>query len=138
MRPNRSKEIRRFFKVAMQRYEDAQLLLEGDRNTAANYLAGYAVECGLKALLLSAVTANECLEVVESFRGSEGHNLDVLKARYRRRSQSIFPKAISGDLAYVNLWSTSLRYEPSNASSREAKRFLTSTEAILGWIKGRL
>jgi len=41
--------------VAKQRFDDALLLLEMGRTTAAVYLAGYSVECMLKALILSAV-----------------------------------------------------------------------------------
>ncbi len=52
----RAAEARRYYRAAKQRYEDAQMLLEAGRTTGAVYLAGYAVECILKALLLANVT----------------------------------------------------------------------------------
>jgi HEPN domain-containing protein len=138
LRPDRSREIRRFSRVARQRFDDAQLLLNGERNTGAVYLAGYVVECGLKALLLSAVSASECIEVLDSFRGNDGHNLDSLKAKYLKRQPASFPKAILGHLTLINNWTTSLRYMPANESPNEARRFLASTEVILRWIEGRI
>ena len=138
VRLNKSRGIKRFHRVALQRFGDARLLFEGGRNTAAIYLAGYAVECGLKALLLSSATASECQAIVDSFRGFDGHNLKTLKARYIERSRVSFPKSVAGRLTYVNLWTTSLRYEPANASPREAKEFLGATGEIIEWIEGRL
>jgi hypothetical protein len=50
-----SVQARRFYRAAKQRFDDALLLLAMERTTAAVYLAGYSVECMLKALILSAV-----------------------------------------------------------------------------------
>jgi hypothetical protein len=38
-------EARRYYRAAVQRFDDAQLLLEQSRTTGAVYLAGYTVEC---------------------------------------------------------------------------------------------
>jgi hypothetical protein len=46
-----AKEAQPFYQSALQRFEDAQYLLDGERTTAAIYLAGYSVECMLKALI---------------------------------------------------------------------------------------
>jgi HEPN domain-containing protein len=40
-----------FKKLAMTRLDDAKVLLKNRRDSAAYYLAGYAVECALKACL---------------------------------------------------------------------------------------
>ncbi len=139
MPPSKPPEVNKFLRVAIQRFSDAQTLFRGGRNTAAIYLAGYAVECGLKALLLSTVTTRKGVPaILESFRGSGGHNLGTLKARYLKRSRTDFSKSVAGQLVYVNSWTTSLRYEPSNASLREARRFLDSTQEIITWIQGRI
>jgi HEPN domain-containing protein len=47
--------VRRFYRAAKRRFDDALLLLEMERTTTAIYLVGYSVECMLKALILSAV-----------------------------------------------------------------------------------
>jgi hypothetical protein len=44
--------------LAEQRIKDAKLLLDGGHWAAAYYLAGYAVECGLKSCVLAYVGKN--------------------------------------------------------------------------------
>jgi len=51
-----SPEARLYYRSAFPRYEDAQILLRADRTTGAVYLAGYGIECILKALVLSILT----------------------------------------------------------------------------------
>jgi hypothetical protein len=58
MAGRQSKDVRRFRVAALQRFEDAQILLDNDRATGAVYLAGYAVECLLKAVLLERTPAS--------------------------------------------------------------------------------
>ncbi len=49
---------RPFYRAGKQRFEDARLLLDkAERTTGAIYLAGYGVECLLKALVLSVIPA---------------------------------------------------------------------------------
>lgn len=76
-------EKRRFALVAKQRSDDARFLL-GHRNTVAVYLAGYAVECILKALWLSRIPFRDRAKQVEVFRGEKAHNLEWLKAQYKK------------------------------------------------------
>jgi len=45
--------------LAEMRLEDAIVLLEAGRWSAAYYLAGYAVECALKAIIASSVQAGD-------------------------------------------------------------------------------
>ena len=47
------KEVQRFMRAASQRYTAAELLLREGLNLEAMYLAGYVVECSLKALILA-------------------------------------------------------------------------------------
>jgi HEPN domain-containing protein len=53
-----SRGARLFYRAALHRYDDAALLLEAGRTTGAVYLAGYTVECMLKALVLAGVPAS--------------------------------------------------------------------------------
>ena len=46
----RSKESRLFYRCARQRFGEAEILLEAGHPTGAVYLAGYSIECMLKAL----------------------------------------------------------------------------------------
>jgi HEPN domain-containing protein len=60
--------------VAKQRFDDALLLLEMGRTTAAVYLAGYSVEYMLKALILSAVPQAQEEAILGRFRGARAHD----------------------------------------------------------------
>jgi hypothetical protein len=64
---------RPFYRAAKQRVDDALLLLEMERTTAVVYLAGYSVECMLKALILSAVPQAQEAELLGMFRGARAH-----------------------------------------------------------------
>jgi len=75
-----SAHTRRFYRVAKQRFGDALLLLEMGRTTAAVYLAGYSVECMLKALILSAVPQAQEEEILGRFRGASAHDYEWFAA----------------------------------------------------------
>jgi hypothetical protein len=130
-------EVRRFSDVAKQRYDDARFLL-GHRNTAAIYLAGYAVECVLKALWLSRVPPRGRAKQVESFRGEKGHDLEWLKVQYLRRGGEAFPPAIAKAFGRVKSWGTHLRYNPGAAKARNAVEFLRAVEELIEWANERL
>ena len=67
-----SKESRLFYRCAKQRYEEAQILLEAGRPTGAVYLAGYGIECMLKALVISMVPARSSAWRTTIFPGKSG------------------------------------------------------------------
>ncbi len=131
-------EINLYWRVAVQRFEEAQILHgEHDLGTAAVYLAGYSVECALKALLLSTYPAGRCKKVIESFRGKAGHDFESLKAKYLRRpNATTFPSALIGSFSVVRSWDTELRYKPGVTPAAEVKRFLAAVEQIMTWTKG--
>lgn len=49
----RDKDARRFYRAARERWDDAEFLADADRTTGAVYMAGYCVECVLKALIVA-------------------------------------------------------------------------------------
>jgi len=70
------REPRRFYRVAYQRLEEAETLNEAGYSRGAVYLAGYTVECILKALILAAVPESQHDDVSAEFRGSRAHSFD--------------------------------------------------------------
>jgi len=72
-------EARLYYRCAFQRHEDAQILLRADHTTGAVYLAGYGIECMLKALVLSAVAPAARTEMLNSFRGARAHDYEWLR-----------------------------------------------------------
>jgi len=134
-----AQEGRPFYRAGKQRFEDARLLLDkAERTTGAIYLAGYGVECLLKALVLSVIPATDRKEMVASFRGARAHNYDWLKARYFDNGGAQFPSEISKAFALVNTWDTEWRYRSGTAPPRDAEAFLRAAEQIIIWADGRL
>jgi len=133
-----SKDARFFYRCAAERYEDAEILLRAGRTTGAVYMAGYGIECTLKALILSAVPPGNIAAVLESFRGNLAHDYNWLRARYRISGGTILPRDINHHFTLVNYWSTDLRYVPRTLREGEAEAFLKAAEAIIQWARGRL
>lgn len=133
-----SANARLFYRAAKQRFEDAEFLLDVDRTTAAVYLAGYSVECMLKALMLSVVPRAQEAETLALFRGARAHEYDWLMRLYAERGGPGLPPNLVPHFARVNTWSTDMRYSPGTIAFRDAKAFLDSSVEILTWADGRL
>ncbi len=88
-------DARLFYRSAFQRYEDAQILFREGRTTGAVYLAGYGVECILKALILSVTAPGNRAAVLADFRGNQGHNYEWLRYQYRLNSGAHFSRGQS-------------------------------------------
>src|SRR5947209_5532087 len=134
---DRDKEIRRFERAAKQRLATAAFLLEHQYYLDAIYLAGYAVECSLKALILRRTARNEFLAVYEQLTavGSKGHNFEYLKAVLktrlvaRRETDRSALAARTGYLQEVGSWSTDLRYQAGAGHPHDAERFFRAARA---------
>lgn len=135
----KSKEARLFYRASLERFKDAQLIYEKvDRTTAAVYLAGYSVECALKALILSQLPKDDRVDMVKQFRGGKAHDYDWLKAIYRDVGGPPLPSDTTAAFVVVEEWGTELRYNPGMISSEAAEAFLAAAGAILKWADGRL
>ena len=131
-------EARLFYRCAFQRQEDAQILLRADHTTGAVYLAGYGVECILKAMVLSALTATARAVMLSSFRGARAHDYEWLRTQYLQNGGPRFPREITAAFTLVNDWSTDMRYLPRTLKADEAEGFLSAAENIIRWADGRI
>ncbi len=100
--------------LADTRAADAQYLLAGGRHSAAYYLAGYAIECGLKAVIAHSFRAG----VIPSKRFVDKvytHNLSELLSLAGLKGQLDADSDQSADLraawAIVSSWNEASRYE---------------------------
>lgn len=114
------------------------MLFRDGYTTGAVYLAGYGIECILKALVLMAVPASARVETLRSFRGGRAHEYEWLRSLYLTNGGVRFPREITQQFTLVNDWSTDLRYTPSSVREEEAEAFLEATVAILRWANARL
>src|SRR5205823_9213177 len=133
----RPTEARVYYRAAKQRYADAQWLLDGVRTTGAVYLAGYTVECILKALLLASVSTGLRQELLGEFRGSRAHNIEWLGRLYRRHVGIGIPRVLAQHLSRVASWSTDLRYATGTINQNEANEFFESVDLVAAWADGR-
>jgi hypothetical protein len=131
-------EARLYYRAGKQRFEDSQFLLQEGRTTGAVYLAGYTVECFLKALVLASVALGLRQKLLEEFRGSRAHNIEWLGALYRRHVGAAIPRDITRHLSRVASWSTDLRYASGLVKNREAEEFMNSVVAVATWADGRM
>jgi HEPN domain-containing protein len=90
-----------FATVARTRRGDAGVLHQNGRTQAALYMAGYAVECSLKALL-----EIQKKPIPRSSRGG-GHDLRTLWKSSGLRARDLGEQGER----FVAFWSTSLRYQ---------------------------
>lgn len=134
-------DVRLFKLVAELRFEEARFLFTQSRGVygrGAVYLAGYAVECVLKALWLATTPLRRRLAVLKSFQGAKAHDLDWLRDQYLDTSGAAFPPEILLAFRRVNSWQTQMRYTAGRMRYNDAERFLTAVKAILDWGIGRL
>lgn len=130
-----NRAARDFYRVALQRYDEAKSLLVAGHTTAAIYLAGYTVECALKSKILEHTPKGKQKEIVDSFRGSKAHNYEWLKLKYKRIGGAFSDEALRA-FVRVNTWSTEDRYRPGEVPPKEARDFIDATRIILTWAFG--
>ncbi len=130
-------EARLYYRAARQRYEDAELLLRAGRTTGAVYLAGYTVECMLKALILVSVAERERENSLRTIR-KIGHNIQKLGALYRQHGRAQIPHEVTRHLTRVAAWSTDLRYSDGTLRARDVEEFIESVVAISQWADTRM
>jgi len=136
----RGKDARTFYRVAKQRFSDAELLLapEHNRTTSAVYLAGYGVECMLKALLPERVPESQHNSIEGFFRRPSGHDLRLLVRELRRRSPFAVPSDIERTLVRINTWTPNLRYTAGSIRRSIADEFLRDVGRLIQWFDERI
>lgn len=134
----RDVEARLFYRVAFQRLEDGELLLDKlDRPNASIYLTGYAIECMIKAMIIMQTPSSQRTNVIAGFRGQRAHNILWLREQLTRTGV-VIPAALAREFRFVNTWSTDMRYEPGRGNRADAERFTHAAKSILAWLDGRM
>jgi HEPN domain-containing protein len=127
-------------RLANERIQDARALLAARRWSAAYYLAGYAVECGLKACIAKLMKAEEFPD--KSFAEKcWTHDLDRLVIlaglRDQRDTDSKADIQFRENWATVNDWDESSRY--ARTIKKDAQELvdaiIDTRHGVLPWIK---
>jgi hypothetical protein len=138
MAARKSKHVRLFRSAAIARLEEAEYLRTGSKTVGAVYLAGYAVECMLKALILAALPEHRQPGMIDQFRGSRAHDFDWLQETYWAGGGAAPPRSVVAAFAAVDVWGTELRYNPRVKYSGNADDFFAAVADIVAWVEGRL
>ncbi|HOC99254.1 MAG TPA: HEPN domain-containing protein [Myxococcota bacterium] len=128
------------FKVAIKRRADARRLYEGGRPhySGAMYLAGYSVECKMKAIVMEIMGVVTLRGLAEKLRMDDGdiytHGLDAILELSPLRDQLRRSDVWLDFVSQVNRWRPSWRYDPRERSGAEAKRYLDAVDRVYNWL----
>jgi len=128
---------RDFLKVAAQRLNTAEFLLNNGTlrfTLDAMYIAGYTVECSLKALILEKTPAAERpARLIDLTSGAKMHRPEVL-AGLLGDAAVLLPVELAKRIRRAE-WSTDLRYETGRKDTGETRAFLKTAAMILRWTR---
>lgn len=130
--------VRLMMKAAEQRLTSGKVLFNAKAFLDSMYLAGYAIECSLKAVLLARTPKSKRAELMrQAFQGKAGHSFENLKALLRRQGVA-FSIEVNRQLRKVTSWSTDLRYRVGLGSSGDAREFIAAVEKIVNWARRQI
>jgi HEPN domain-containing protein len=126
--------IRKLYRVSERRLQAAEFLLNHGFHLEATYLAGYAVECALKALVLKRTPKRQYAATWGKLTGvgAKGHDFEYLRHLLKEVGCS-FPRHVSDAMRRVAGWTTNLRYEVIEVGYHQAETFLEAARGIQRW-----
>jgi HEPN domain-containing protein len=130
-----------FRTLAELRAEEARVLLRSRRQLGAYYLAGYAVECALKACIAKQRKRFEFPPKRRNVEKMYSHDLDALLDVAGLELQLKKEIAANPDFAAnwntVRDWTSESRYETSGLNGKELYNAITGPNGVLPWIRLR-
>jgi HEPN domain-containing protein len=128
---------RDFQRAAEQRFTTAEFLLVSTITLDALYLAGYSVECILKALIMHLTPAAHREETFVRLKsGAKMHYPEHLKEELKNLGCPIPTDLVKRFRRFE--WSTNLRYESGRRPSGEVRGYLKVAAATIRWAKGEM
>ncbi len=128
--------------LAEERVRDAEALLNAGQWSGAYYLAGYAVECGLKACIAK-LTNHHDFPDKEKANQSNSHKIEVLVEiaglTLQRNTDRAANPALGANWLLVGDWNEKTRYEfKTELQARNLFVAVTdATHGMLQWIGDR-
>jgi HEPN domain-containing protein len=127
-------DARAYYLVARQRLEEAEILLNNKRANGSIYLAGFAVECALKSLIMANTTGRERDQVRDRLKVHFGHDLESLRIEAGRRGVHM-PQELHKQFRLLNTWDNNTRYSPKIQFVKDALPILRAATAVVGWVE---
>jgi len=132
---------REFQRLADLRAEEAGVLVRNRKQQGAYYLAGYAVECALKACIARATKRYEFPPKPEYVRKLYVHDLDKLLQLagidLQLENDMRTNTALANNWNVVKVWDDKTRYVASGLKGRDMYQALIGPDGVLTWIKQR-
>jgi HEPN domain-containing protein len=130
-----------FQQLAELRLAEAKLLLANGLPSGAYYMAGYAIECALKAIIAADFRANEIPDL-KYVRDIYTHDLGALLRLAELEQELEAEKNKNPGLyqcwATVQTWSERARYEVwTEASASAILGAIDGDEGLLEWLRNR-
>lgn len=117
--------------ISLERGEDADAMLPNRSQSAGPvYMAGYAIECMLKAYL-----QQEGIQFPTS--GSEGHNLRGLWKQAGLQLSDLGDKR-GNRVFFVEDWSTDMRYQTEAPQNHTPRELVQAAKQIAGNLRTRM
>lgn len=130
---------RDFRTLAELRAEEAHVLLKSRRRLGAYYLAGYAVECALKACIAKQRKRFEFPPRRVAVEKMYSHDLDTLVDIAGLKAQLKKEIAANPDFAAnwntVKDWTSESRYVTSGLNAKDLYDAVTGLNGVLPWIR---
>ena len=130
---------RDFRDLAELRVEEADILLKSRRRLGAYYLAGYAVECALKACIAKQRRRFEFPPKRRSGDKMYSHNLetlvDVAGLGLQLKKQIAANPDFAANWNTVKDWTEESRYETSGLNAKDLYNAVTGPNGVLPWIR---
>lgn len=130
-----------FQQLAESRLAEAKLLLANGLPSGAYYLAGYAIECALKARIAAEFRENEIPEL-KRVQNIYSHDLSALIGLAGLKAELDAEKDTNPNLyrhwAIVKRWSERARYEVwTDADAAAILESVGGDEGLLRWLQNR-
>ena len=130
---------REFQRLAELRASEAGILAQRRKEQGAYYLAGYAVECALKACIAKQTRRNEFPPKPDYVRKTYTHDLgELLRLAGLEKQLEADMKSnpvLAGNWTVVKDWNEEKRYVVSRLKGKDMHAALLGPNGVLTWIK---
>jgi len=127
-----------FLKIAYQRLDAADFLIEGSYNKDGMYLAGYGIECALKALILHLTpVADRAVMLKRITAGASMHSDATLGQILKSELGTPLPLELVRRFRRFD-WSPAMRYETGREAFSEARGLWKTAKATCEWVQEQL
>ena len=135
-------DARKYSRVAKQRFDEASIIVTRAQLYApAQYLAGFAIECILKALVITLTPANERppagADTIQWLKETFGHDLRDLRIEVAKRGAKM-SRDTAAEFAFILSWDPESRYELGPGDPDVTRRFLEAAGKIIDWADQRM